>query len=140
MHGTLWERVLDQLVLSWSKVLFQEGKTQPTDDQLGQVGLAWPTWRKLVLYSLSHCTPRTPECLLDMLAKLAGIMCTSLDNWESQTWLFQTWLFANFMRKCSFVAPANLQKCVGGFLLYKFWRIFPGIFLEDFSGYFFPQK
>ena len=22
------------------------------------------------------------------------------------------------------------------FLLYKFWRIFPGIFLEDFSGHF----
>ena len=38
------------------------------------------------------------------------------------------------------IAPANLQKCVGGFLLYKFWRIFPGIFLEDFSGYFFPTK
>ena len=37
-------------------------------------------------------------------------------------------------------APANLQKCVGGFLLYKFWRIFPGIFLDDFSGQFFPQK
>ena len=38
------------------------------------------------------------------------------------------------------VALGNLQKCVGGFLLYKFWRIFPGIFLEDFSGHFFPQK
>ena len=38
------------------------------------------------------------------------------------------------------VAPANLQKCVGGFWLYKFWRIFPGIFLEDFSGHLFPQK
>ena len=34
------------------------------------------------------------------------------------------------------VAPANLQKCVGGFLLYKIWRIFPGIFLEDFLGTF----
>ena len=33
-----------------------------------------------------------------------------------------------------------LQKCVGGFLLYKFWRILPGIFLEDFSGHFFPRK
>ena len=40
-----------------------------------------------------------------------------------------------------YFAPANLQKCVGGFLLYIFWRIFPGIFLEDFfSGHFFPQK
>ena len=38
------------------------------------------------------------------------------------------------------VALGNLQKCVGGFLSYKFWRIFPGIFLEDFSGLFFPQK
>ena len=39
------------------------------------------------------------------------------------------------------LAPAKLQKCVGGFLLYKIWRIFPGIFLEeDFSGHFFPQK
>ena len=37
-------------------------------------------------------------------------------------------------------ALGNLQKCVGGFLLYKFWRILPGIFLEDFSGHFFPQK
>ena len=35
---------------------------------------------------------------------------------------------------------ANLQKCVGGLLLCKFWRIFPGIFLEDFSGHFFPKK
>ena len=33
-------------------------------------------------------------------------------------------------------APANLQKCVGGFLLYEYWRIFSGIFLEDFSGHF----
>ena len=38
------------------------------------------------------------------------------------------------------VAPADLQKCVGGFLLHKIWRIFPGIFLEDFSGHFFPTK
>ena len=47
---------------------------------------------------------------------------------------------------CAAICPwaifclGNLQKCVGGFLLYKFWRIFPGIFLEDFSGHFFPQK
>ena len=34
------------------------------------------------------------------------------------------------------LALGNLQKCVGGFLLYKFWRILPGIFLEDFSGTF----
>ena len=34
------------------------------------------------------------------------------------------------------LAPAILQKCVGGFLLYKCWRIFAGIFLEDFSGQF----
>ena len=38
------------------------------------------------------------------------------------------------------LALGNLQKCVGGFLLYKFWRILPGIFLEDFSGHFFPLK
>ena len=25
-------------------------------------------------------------------------------------------------------------------LLYIFWRILPGIFLEDFSGHFLPQK
>ena len=37
-------------------------------------------------------------------------------------------------------ALGNLQKCVGGFLLYKFWRILPGIFPEDFSGHFFTQK
>ena len=45
-----------------------------------------------------------------------------------------------YIRTDANLAPANLQKCVGGFLLYKFWRIFPGIFLEDFSGHFFPQK
>ena len=33
-----------------------------------------------------------------------------------------------------------LCRNVSGILLYKFWRIFPGIFLEDFSGHFFPQK
>ena len=34
------------------------------------------------------------------------------------------------------LAPANLQKCVGGFWLYKFWRIFPGSFRVNFSGLF----
>ena len=43
-------------------------------------------------------------------------------------------------RHIRILAPANLQKCVGGVLLYKIWRILPGIFLEDFSGHFFPQK
>ena len=39
------------------------------------------------------------------------------------------------------VALANLQKRVGGFLLYKFWGIFAWIFPEeDFSGHFFPTK
>ena len=41
---------------------------------------------------------------------------------------------------CATVAPANLQKCVGGFLLYKCWRIFLGIFLEDFFWALFPTK
>ena len=36
---------------------------------------------------------------------------------------------------------ARKQKCVGGFsFLYKFWRIFPGIFLEDFLGTVSHQK
>ena len=38
--------------------------------------------------------------------------------------------------------PQNLgpsAEMCRGFLLYKFWRILPGIFLEDFSGHFFPQ-
>ena len=38
------------------------------------------------------------------------------------------------------ITLVNLQKCVGGFLLCKIWRILPGILLEDFSGHFFPQK
>ena len=47
VHGILWERVLDQLGPSWSKVLFQEGKAQQNDDQLGQVGPTWPCWDQL---------------------------------------------------------------------------------------------
>ena len=47
---------------------------------------------------------------------------------------------SNMVSAGSTFALGNLQKCVGGFLLYKFWRIFPGIFLEDFSGHFFPTK
>ena len=35
------------------------------------------------------------------------------------------------------LVPAEMCR---GFLLYRFWRILPGIFLEDFSGHFFPQK
>ena len=42
--------------------------------------------------------------------------------------------------KSQLLPRAPLQKCVGGFLLYKFCRIFPGIFLEDFSGHFFPTN
>ena len=33
--------------------------------------------------------------------------------------------------------PGPSAETCRGFLLYKFWRILPGIFLEDFSG---PQK
>ena len=39
-----------------------------------------------------------------------------------------------------YVGRAPLQKCVGDFLLYKFGRILPGIFLEDFSGHFSPEE
>ena len=54
---------------------------------------------------------------------------------------FATNISINFAKRFTnvpkrYFAPANLQKCVGGVLLYKFWRIFPGIFLEDFSGTF----
>ena len=41
---------------------------------------------------------------------------------------------------CPGQSAENFKCGVGGFLLYKFWRIFPGIFLEEFSGHFFPQK
>ena len=58
-----------------------------------------------------------------------------LTHFAPEVWVFAAWMF--FVAN---LAPANLQKCVGGFLLYKFWRIFPGIFLEDFSGHFFPTK
>ena len=34
----------------------------------------------------------------------------------------------------------SAEKNCRGFLLYKIWRILSGIFLEDFSGHFFPQK
>ena len=36
--------------------------------------------------------------------------------------------------------PGPSAEMCRGFLLYRFWRILPGIFLEDFSGHFFPQK
>ena len=36
--------------------------------------------------------------------------------------------------------PGPSAEMCRGFLLCKFWRILPGIFLEDFSGHFFPQK
>ena len=36
--------------------------------------------------------------------------------------------------------PGPSAEMCRGLLLYKFWRILPGIFLEDFSGHFFPQK
>ena len=36
--------------------------------------------------------------------------------------------------------PGPSAEMCRGFLLYKFWRIFPGIFLEDFSGHFFTRK
>ena len=35
--------------------------------------------------------------------------------------------------------PGPSAEMCRGFLLYKFWRILPGIFLGDFSGHFFPQ-
>ena len=36
--------------------------------------------------------------------------------------------------------PGPSAEMYRGFLLHNFWRILPGIFLEDFSGHFFPQK
>ena len=36
--------------------------------------------------------------------------------------------------------PGPSAEMCRGFLLYKFWKILPGILLEDFSGHFFPQK
>ena len=65
-----------------------------------------------------------------------------LDAPQDQTWNEGTFAKTALLRKPALLvlAPANLQKCVGGFLLYKFWRIFAGIFLEDFSGHFFPTK
>ena len=43
------------------------------------------------------------------------------------------------LQSAQIASPAPLQTCVGD-LLYKFWRILPGIFLEDFSAHFFPLK
>ena len=42
-------------------------------------------------------------------------------------------------REATFWPGPSAEMC-RGFLLYNFWRILPGIFLEDFSGHFFPQK
>ena len=36
--------------------------------------------------------------------------------------------------------PGPSAEMCRGFLVYRFWRILPGIFLEDFSGHFFPQS
>ena len=48
-------------------------------------------------------------------------------------------VLAKSVEKATF-GPAPLQKCVGEFVANKFWRILPGIFLEDFSGHFFPPQ
>ena len=53
-----------------------------------------------------------------------------------------------FVRCCALLAlypdpksrPSPSAEMCRGFLFYKFWRILPGIFLEDFSGRSFPQK
>ena len=36
--------------------------------------------------------------------------------------------------------PGPSAEMCRGFLLYKLWKILLGIFLEDFSGHFLPQK
>ena len=41
---------------------------------------------------------------------------------------------------CGTPRPGPSAESCRGFLLYTFWRILPGIFLEDFSGHFFPTK
>ena len=67
VHGILWERVLDQLGPIWSKVLFQAGKTQQNDDQLGQVGPSWPSWDQLgPSWSRTPC----PTVLRALLSKV----------------------------------------------------------------------
>ena len=40
----------------------------------------------------------------------------------------------------SYDCPCQSAEMCRRILLYKFWRIFPGIFLADFSGHSFPQK
>ena len=36
--------------------------------------------------------------------------------------------------------PGPSAEMCRGFLLHIFWRILPGVFLEDFSGHVFPHK
>ena len=45
-----------------------------------------------------------------------------------------------FWETRSWPGPSAENLMRRGFLLYKFWGILPGIFLEDFSGHFFPQN
>ena len=56
-------------------------------------------------------------------------------------WIFRVPYFPAFgCTNRKFLGPAPSAGMCRGLLLYQLWRILPGIFLEDFSGHFFPQK
>ena len=134
--------LLKQVVFSpVSPLTIQEWKTDPVKQSL----LNHSGWVDL--------------CALPDVASLQGLyaLCSGWAHVElRRQWLLQWWLCHLRALKwrsaesisvaaivqigdtilAEIVALGNLQKCVGGFLLYKFWRIFPGIFLEDFSALF----
>ena len=106
-----------------------------------------------------HSAVRTPICQIVPVSRVYGgaggrrflppIFVQKLFAWRKISWT--NWLIdvSVFLQKMIFFKKWKARKICWngpsaemcrGFLLYKLWRIFPGIFLEDFSGHFFPQK
>ena len=89
------------------------------------------------------------ECLLLAISTVFQVLMgfcqfqsysATFSHFQSPSVVFQSpsVSFNHFSRFQSWPSP-SAEMC-RGFLLYKFRRILPGIFLEDFSGHFFPTK
>ena len=67
---------------------------------------------------------------------------TRTRNWHRRSpyWECKNWSDLNGVSERDFWKTGPSAEMCRGFLLYKFWRILPGIFLGDFSGQFFPTK
>ena len=83
-------------------------------------------------------------------AKLGGWQMTSaLWQWHLARWTATCWgrdrerntrkSVHTQLKLGNSLCGLSAEMC-RGFLLYRFWRILPGIFLEDFSGHLSPQK